>query len=110
MISTFSKAGYLIRRSPQPRSCIFQQSVLEGEIDDDLFQRGGLGAQVFHLGTVCLPDCVSPARRLFPFGMTLNRWRSCLTDELLRSTEIAALGDPLSSVQFGSAVLVAQSS
>src|SRR5438094_8288191 len=49
MISSFSEAGYLMPRRPQPRSCFFEQAVLQDEVSHDLFQRPGLAAQISHL-------------------------------------------------------------
>ncbi len=45
MISSFSEAGYLMPRPPQPRSCFFEQTVLQGEVRHDLLQGTGLPAQ-----------------------------------------------------------------
>ena len=45
MISSFSAAGSLVRRSPQPRSRFFSAAVLEHEFGDHLFRHAGLAAQ-----------------------------------------------------------------
>src|SRR3954452_363804 len=45
MISAFSEAGYLMRRPPQPRSCFFEQAVLQREIGHSLLQGAGLAPQ-----------------------------------------------------------------
>jgi hypothetical protein len=44
MISSFSAAGYLMRRAPQPRACFFQQPVLEHQFGHHFLQRTGLPA------------------------------------------------------------------
>src|ERR687893_1881402 len=49
MISSFSAAGYLMPRPPQPRSCFFEQSVLQHELGNHLLQRAGLPAQIVDL-------------------------------------------------------------
>src|SRR3712207_3627354 len=45
MISSFSEAGYLMPRPPQPRSCFFEQTVLQREIGHSLLQGTGFPAQ-----------------------------------------------------------------
>ena len=39
MISSFSGAGHLMPRCPQPRSYFFEQTILQDEIGYDLLQR-----------------------------------------------------------------------
>lgn len=79
MISSLSAAGYLMRRRPQPRSCSFEQTVLETEVGQFL-QRQCLSAQVLDFAGFCLPDCVS--------GQTLI----ASLEELLRPSVVQALG------------------
>jgi hypothetical protein len=49
MHQNLSDPEYHIRRPPHPRSCFFKQTVLEGQIGDDLFQSLSLPAQALHL-------------------------------------------------------------
>src|SRR6185436_5331042 len=50
MISSFSQAGYLMRRLPHPRSCFFfEHTALEGQLGHDLLQRVGLATQILDL-------------------------------------------------------------
>src|SRR5215210_2674554 len=49
MISAFSDAAYLMRRPPHPRSCFFEQAVLEGQIGHDLLQGAGLATEILDL-------------------------------------------------------------
>jgi integrase len=49
MISSFSDAGYLIRRRPHPRSCYFEQTVLERQVGHTFLPGTGFAAQVLHL-------------------------------------------------------------
>ena len=64
MISTFSDAGYLIRRLPHPRSCFFKQPQLERLFGDDLLQRRGLAQPL--TSSVVAARAVSPAKRRLP--------------------------------------------
>jgi hypothetical protein len=49
MISSFSDAGYLIPRRPHPRSCFFEQAVLQRQVGHTFLQGAGLAAQILHL-------------------------------------------------------------
>ena len=65
MISSFSEAGYLMRRSPHPPSRFFEQAIFERQLGHDLLQRAGLAPQVLDLSEVAA-RAVSPASRFFP--------------------------------------------
>lgn len=96
MISSFSDAGYLIRRPPHPRSCFFEQPQFEGLLRENLLQIAGLAAQVLDLGRGRRSRRV--ARQAFLPGL----------EELLRAAIIQAPGNAVASVQFGNAVLALQ--
>src|SRR3954466_5185689 len=46
MISSFSAAGYLIRRPPHPPSRFFENTVFQGQIGNHLLERHGLATQI----------------------------------------------------------------
>jgi len=96
MISSFSDAGYLIRRRPHPRSCFFQQTVFECQIGHAFLQGAGFAAQVLDLtggrGTGGIAGQAALAR----------------FHELLRPGVIQALGDALLEAQLGNAVIATQ--
>src|SRR5262245_16427814 len=96
MISSFSAAGYLMRRPPQPRSCFFQQPVLEHQLGNDLFQRAGLPTQILDLVRGRRPRSVAGQAFLASF------------QKLLRPAVIEVLDDPFAPAQLGDAVLAAQ--
>ena len=96
--SSFSAAGYLIRRPPHPPSRFFEQTVLQGQIDDHLLERRGLPRrQIGWTSSEVAARAVSPARRFF----------SSL-QEVLRPAIVQVLRDPLAATQLGNAVLAAQ--
>src|SRR5918993_3001886 len=96
MTSTFSAAGYLMPGLPHPRSCFFQQTVLQGEIGHDLLQRLGLTAQVLDLIGRCGTRRV--AREPLLAGL----------EELLGPAVIHRRGDPFAAAELGDALLAAQ--
>src|SRR3712207_6097910 len=96
MISSFSEAGYLMPRPPQPRSCFFEQPVLQGEVSHDLLQRAGLPAQG--------PDLI---RGRLPSGVSRQALLAGL-QELLGPAVVQVLADALTPAQLGDAVLAAQ--
>lgn len=96
MISSFSEAGYLVRRSPHPRSCFFEQAVLERQAGHRLLEGRGLRPQLLHLGRGGLAGRV-PGQPLLP-GL----------EELLRSAVVQARRDPLAPAKLGDALLAAQ--
>jgi hypothetical protein len=53
MISSFSDAGYLIRRPPHPDKCFFQQTVFERQVGNAFLERAGFAAQILHLASGC---------------------------------------------------------
>src|SRR5664280_2792012 len=74
MISSFSVAGYLMRRRPHPRSCFFKQTVFQERLSQRFFQLPELSADILHLvrGSVaggiagkpllaCLEEVLRPA-------------------------------------------------
>lgn len=96
MISSFSEAGYLMRRSPHPRSCFFEQAVLERQIGYRLLKGGSRRPQLFHLGRRDLTRRVT-GQPLLP-GLK----------EFLRPAVIEARRDPLVSAELGDAVFASQ--
>src|SRR5918997_3268785 len=96
MISSFSEAGYLMRRPPQPRSCFFEQTVLGGGVRHDLLQGTGPSAQGSDLIGGRLPSRVS--RQALLAGL----------QELLGPAVVQVLADALTPAQLGDAVLAAQ--
>src|SRR3712207_1763290 len=96
MISSFSEAGYLMPRPPQPRSCFFEQPVLQGEVRYDLLQRAGLSAQGPDLIGGRLPSGVPRQALLAGF------------QKLLGPAVVQVLADALTPAQLGDAVLAAQ--
>src|SRR6202035_5454184 len=53
MISSFSEAEYLMPRPPHPPSRFFEQTVFQGQIGDNLLERGRLTSQVLDLVRSC---------------------------------------------------------
>src|SRR6056297_500251 len=98
MISSFSDAGYLMPRTPHPRSCFFQQAVFQGQVGHGLLQRRRLGTQLLDLGRGRLTSRIA-GQPLFA------RFK-----ELLRPRVVKALADPLAAAQRGDALLTAQTS
>src|SRR3954467_15567409 len=49
MISSFSAAGYLIRRPPIPRHAFFENTVFQGQTGNHLLERHGLATQIVDL-------------------------------------------------------------
>src|SRR4051812_1522256 len=98
MISSFSVAGYFICRAPHPRSCFFEQAVLEHQLGNHLFQRAGFPAQVLDFG-----------RRRRPLRVAGQALLTAL-EELLRPAVIEVLNDPFTAAQFGDAVFATQTS
>src|SRR5215831_6200376 len=96
MISSFSPAAYLMRRLPQPRSCFFQQPVLEHQLGNDLFQRAGLPTQILDL-----------VRGRGPRGVAGQAFFASF-QKFLRPAVIEVLDDPFAPAQLGDAVLAAQ--
>ena len=83
MISSFSDAGYLIRRRPHARSCFFEQPQLQRLFGDNLLQITGLAAQL-------LDFVVGGGTRRVTGQPLLAGF-----EELLRPVVIEALGDLL---------------
>src|SRR5918911_575568 len=97
MISSFSEAGYLMRRPPQPRSCFFfEQAVLQREVGHNLLQGTGLAPQRLDL-----------VRRGGPGGVAGQALLSRF-EELLRPAVVLGRGDALAPAQLGDAVLAVQ--
>ena len=96
MISSFSDAGYLMRRIPQPRSCFFKQPVLKRQVGNQLLHVTHLAAQLFDFARGDLPGGV--ARKPLLAGR----------QKLLRPAVIQTLGAPLTAAQLGNAVLATQ--
>src|SRR5919205_3695450 len=96
MISIFSDAGYLMRRPPHPRSCFFEQAVLEGEIGHHLLEGGSLPAQA--------PDLV---RGGLPGGIARQALLAGL-QEVLGPAVVHVGRDALAPAELGNAVLAAQ--
>src|SRR3546814_2398865 len=48
MISSFSDAGYLIRRRPHPQSCFFEQTVFECQVGHAFLQSTGFARSEEH--------------------------------------------------------------
>jgi hypothetical protein len=96
MISSFSDAGYLIRRRPHPRRCFFQQTVLECQVGNAFLQGTGFAAQVLHFAGGRSTGGVAGQATLAGFH------------ELLRPGVIQALSDAFLAAQLGNAVLATQ--
>jgi hypothetical protein len=96
MISSFSDAGYLIRRRPHPRRCFFQQTVLECQVGNAFLQGTGFAAQVLHFAGGRSAGGVTGQATLAGFH------------ELLRPGVIQALSDAFLAAQLGNAVLATQ--
>src|SRR6476661_6367956 len=96
MISSFSQAGYLIRRRPIRDHAFFEQAQVQGLLGDDLLQRPGFPAQVLDLAA---------GRR--PRGVARKAPLASL-QELLRPGVIQALGDAFTPAQLRDAVLATQ--
>jgi hypothetical protein len=96
MISSFSDAGYLIRRRPHPRRCFFQQTVLECQVRNAFLQGTGFAAQVLHFAGGRSTGGVAGQATLAGFH------------ELLRPGVIQALSDAFLAAQLGNAVLATQ--
>src|SRR5713226_257490 len=96
MISSFSAAGYLMRRPPQPERAFFEQPVLEHQLGHHLLQRAGLPAQILDL-----------VRGRRPRGVAGQALLTGL-QKLLRPAVIEVLDDPFPAAQLGDAVLAAQ--
>ncbi len=66
MISSFSDAGYLIRRRPIRDRTFFEQTVLNRQVGDAFLQSAGFAAKVLHLaggrGTRCIARQAAFAR------------------------------------------------
>jgi hypothetical protein len=96
MISSFSDAGYLIRRRPHPRRCFFQQTVFECQVGNAFLQGTGFAAQVLHFAGGRSAGGV-PGRRRLPASM--NSFGPGV---------IQALSDAFLAAQLGNAVLATQ--
>src|SRR3954454_1861516 len=96
MMSTFSEARDLMPRRPPPRSCFFEQAVLQDEIGHDLLQRARLAAQVSHLVR---------SRRA---GRVAGQSLLAGLQELLGPAVVHRAGDTLAPTQLGDTVLTAQ--
>jgi hypothetical protein len=96
MISSFSAAGYLIRRPPHPPSRFFEQTVLQGQIGDRLLERRGL-----------TPKIVDLVRGGGPSRIASQSLLASL-QEVFRPAIAQVLRDPLAATQLGNAVLAAQ--
>src|SRR3546814_439186 len=96
MISSFSDAGYLIRRRPHPQSCFFEQTVFECQVGHAFLQSTGFAAQILNLAGGCGAGGVAGQTALTRFH------------ELFRPGVIKALGDAFLAAQLGDAVLAAQ--
>src|SRR3954467_4965573 len=96
MISSFSAAGYLIRRPPHPPSRFFEQTVLQGQIGDHLLERRGLTPQIVDLVRGGGPGCIASQALLSSL------------QEVLRPAIVQVLRDPLAATQLGNSVLAAQ--
>ncbi len=96
MISSFSDAGYLMRRRPHPRACFFEQTVLKRQVGDAFLQGAGLAAQIL--------DLVRGGRaRRIARQAALARFH-----ELLRPDIVQALGNAFLAAQLGDTVIAAQ--
>src|SRR6056297_3072118 len=96
MISSFSDAGYLMPRTPHPRSCFFEQTVFQSQVGNDFLERGRFRAQVLDLRRCRLAGGI-PGQALF-----------ARLEEFLRPSVIQALADPFTAAQRGDALLPAQ--
>src|SRR3954454_18072447 len=96
MISAFSEAGYLMRRPPQPRSCFFEQAVLQREVGHSLLQGAGLAPQRLDLVRGGGPGGVAGQAPLADL------------QELLGPAVVHGGGDALAPAQLGDAVLAPQ--
>jgi hypothetical protein len=84
-----------MRRLPQPRSCFFQQPVLEHQLGNDLFQRDGLPTQILDLVRGRRPRGVAGQAFLTSF------------QKFLRPAVIEVFDDPFAPAQLGDTVLAA---
>jgi hypothetical protein len=96
MISSFSEAGYLIRRRPHPDHAFFEQPQFQRLFGHDLFQVMGLATQML--------DLVDGGRTRRVAGQPLLAG----FEELLRPVVIEALGNAFAPAQRGNAVLATQ--
>ena len=89
-------------RLPHPRLCFFKQSVFEGEIGHDFFQRLRLSTKVLHLVPRSCTSSEVAARRVTgkPFLAGLQ--------ELFRPAVVHRRGDALAATEFGNALLAAR--
>src|SRR3712207_3209248 len=93
MISAFSDAGYFMPALPHPRSCFFEQTVLQREVSHDLLQGAGLAAQLLDLVGGGGTSRVARQTPLAGF------------QELLGPAVVHGGGDALAPAQLGDAVL-----
>src|SRR5262249_21583296 len=97
MISAFSDAGYLMPRPPHPRSCFFEQAVLQGEVGHNLLQGSSATTEILHLAGGRGTRRV--ARQPALAGL----------EELLGPAIVHRGGDALTAAQLGDILLAAQS-
>lgn len=88
---------YLILGLPHPRTCFFEQPVLQGQVGYHLLQCRRPLLQILNLDTGGLAGRI-PGKRLLPSF-----------EELFRTTVIKAPGDPFAVAQLHNAVFAAQS-
>ena len=93
MIASFSDAGYLMRRRPHPRSCSFEKPQFQRLFGHHLFQIASFTSQVFDFGGRRRTCGITGKALLAGF------------EELSRPAVIQALGNALTTAQFGKAVL-----
>jgi hypothetical protein len=96
MISTFRIRDTSFVVPPSANILFFEQADLERLFGDDLLQRGGLAAQLFHFGG-----------RGSTGGVT-SRAALASLEELLRLDIIQTLRDPVAAASIGNAVLIAK--
>src|SRR5271169_5285020 len=94
MISSFSEAQYLMPRPPHPPSR--QQTVFQGQIGDNLLERGRLTPQILDLVRSCGTSRITGQALLASL------------QEVLRPAIVQVLRDTLAAAQLGDAVLAAQ--
>src|SRR3954467_1873783 len=96
MISSFSAAGYLIRRPPIPPHAFFENTVFQGQIGNPLLERHGLATQIVDLVRGGGPSRIASQALLASL------------QKVFRPAIVQVLRDPLAATQLGNAVLATE--